>query len=123
MLHWILTICVGIFDEQPLDGKEQTMVNEVNEVINNICNKLGYAATEITPEMAKYMIARDTFICIMATLICAIGVLVAVKMIKKIQKDKAEDPWSNNLLEGFVYGACGLLVIVAVITWWSTYRG
>ena len=92
------------------------MGNEINEVINNICNKLGYAATEITPEMAKYMIARDTFICIMATLICAIGVLVAVKMIKKIQKDKAEDPWSNNILEGFVCGACGLLVIVAGTT-------
>lgn len=92
------------------------MGNEVNNVINNICNKLGYAATEVTPEMAKYMIARDAFICIMATLICAIGVLVAVKMIKKIQKDKAEDPWSDNLLEGFVCGVCGLLVIIAAVT-------
>lgn len=91
------------------------MGNEVNEVINNICNKLGYAATEITPEMAKYMIARDAFICIMATLICAIGVLVAVKMMKKIQKDKAEDPWSDNVLEFFVCGACVFLVILAVI--------
>ena len=27
------------------------MSNEVNEVINNICDKLGYAASEITPEM------------------------------------------------------------------------
>ena len=30
MLHWILTICVGIFDEQPLDGKEQMMSRYVD---------------------------------------------------------------------------------------------
>lgn len=91
------------------------MGNEVNEVINNICNKLGYAATEITPEMAKYMIARDAFICIMATLICAINVLVAVKMIKKIQKDKVEYQCPDNTLECFVCGACVFLVILAGI--------
>lgn len=33
MLHWILTICVGIFDEQPLDGKEQTMSNFIHFVL------------------------------------------------------------------------------------------
>ena len=45
------------------------MGNEVNEVINNICNKLGYAASEITPEMARYMIAKDTFAVIASVVI------------------------------------------------------
>lgn len=50
------------------------MGNEVNEVINNICEKLGYAAKEITPEMAHYMIAR----CFVVLGACLIGLIIVV---------------------------------------------
>lgn len=89
------------------------MGNEVNEVINNICDKLGYAASEITPEMARYMIAKDTFTVLASALVCAICVAVAIKMIKVIRKHKEDDPWSDDTLEGFICGGC---VIVAFIS-------
>lgn len=50
------------------------MSNEVNEVINNICDKLGYAASEITPEMARYMIAQ----CIYGVIVCIVLMIIAV---------------------------------------------
>lgn len=63
------------------------MGKEVNEVINNICDKLGYAASEITPEMAKYMIAKDTFTiitCCVLMVVSIIGIIVAVRHCRKM---------------------------------------
>lgn len=91
------------------------MGNEVNEVINNICDKLGYAASEITPEMAKYMIAKDTFAVLASALVCAICVAVAIKMIKVIRKHKEDDPWSDDALEAIICGGCIFVALFSVI--------
>lgn len=89
------------------------MGNEVNEVINNICNKLGYAASEITPEMAKYMIAKDTFAVIASVLILIISILIVIKTRKKVQEN---DLWADDTFETIITVILGIASIASVLT-------
>lgn len=92
------------------------MGNEVNEVINNICNKLGYAATEITPEMAKYMIAKDTFAVIASVVILIISILIIIKTRKKVQLKQENDPWADDGFETIITVILGIASIASVLT-------
>ncbi len=74
------------------------MGNEVNEVINNICSKLGYAASEITPEMARYMIAKCTYeviVCIVLMIIAVIAGTIAYKSYKNLSPH--DQAWNSTL--------------------------
>lgn len=69
------------------------MGNEVNEVINNICSKLGYAASEITPEMARYMIARNTFgvvVCVIFMMVATVIGIMAYRSYKRLSPHDQE---------------------------------
>lgn len=90
------------------------MGNEVNEVINNICDKLGYAVSEITPEMAKYMIAKDTFAVIASVLILIISILIVIKTRRKVEQEG--DPWADDTFETIITAILGIASIVSVLT-------
>ena len=92
------------------------MGNEVNEVINNICNKLGYVASEITPEMARYMIAKNTFAVIASVLILIISVLIVVKTRKIVQLKKENDRWADDTFETIITVILGIASIASVLT-------
>ena len=60
--------------------------NDVNEVINNLSNKLGVAADLLIPEMAKMHIMQDAFILVVFGLMFIISLIfipIAVKYDKK----------------------------------------
>lgn len=85
---------------------------EVNEVINNICTKLGYAASEITPEMARYMIAKDSFACIASALISIISVIILVKAIKR-GKTRSEEERDLPALEICLSVVFGMILLIS----------
>lgn len=73
------------------------MGKEVNQIIDNICDKLGYAASEITPEMARYMIAQSVF-----GIICSVLILIAsifgIRMMRKINDEAVQCVFTILLL-------------------------
>ena len=92
------------------------MGNEVNEVINNICAKLGYAATEITPEFAKYSIVQNAFgmaLCVVFGLLFAVMGLKACKSFKAL--DEHDREWDSfPQIMGMILGAVGLLIVTVI---------
>lgn len=93
------------------------MGNEVNEVINNICDKLGYAASEITPEMARYMIAKDWFEVIAFLIIDAILIAViclGVKSYKGLSDHDKEWNSEAQVLTVIISGI-GAVIITAML--------
>lgn len=85
------------------------MGEQVNAVIDNICEKLGYAASEITPEMARCMIAKDvaTITASAVVVIVCIILFVALRKSYKVAIDK--DPY-----EGGVPQFIGMATVVIV---------
>lgn len=64
---------------------------QVNDVINNICNKLGYAASELTPEMARYMSIRTGTFAGVGFLILIVAALLWMATVKTYRKSYDED--------------------------------
>lgn len=58
------------------------MSNEVTEIINTLCEKLGVAANVLVPEMARYYIARLVFLTLTETIIAIIVAIVFTKIMK-----------------------------------------
>lgn len=92
------------------------MGSEVNEVINNICDKLGYAALEITPEMAKYMIAKDGVTLILCSIGIVLGVLVIKWALKHYREVTEENPYYDSLIEWIITLAMAIVVLSAIAT-------
>lgn len=99
------------------------MGKEVNEVINNICDKLGYAASEITPEMAKYMIAKDTFTVGICALLVIASIICIIAAVKHNDKMKVECNYNYEgtresaitLIGAVVFIFSGLILIMTSI--------
>lgn len=96
------------------------MGNEVNEVINNICEKLGYAASEITPEMAKYMIAKDIFGVLACIAIDAIYIYMAYTSFKSFRSMSDLDKMWNSELQVFSMVLAGIVCVIATIVFLIT---
>lgn len=59
---------------------------QVNEVIDNLCQKIGSTQQMLVPEMARLCIARswvDAVFCGVLFLFCFIGLVVSIKSYKK----------------------------------------
>ena len=93
------------------------MGSEVNEVINNICSKLGYVASEITPEMAKYMIAKNIALCVILAAFLTAFIIAGVTAYKRYRKAAEDSTWYTGELEIviMVFSAIALVVIIAVL--------
>lgn len=77
--------------------------NDVNVVIDNICNKLGTTVEMIVPEYAKYMIASKLVTLIIGVVIAFFATVLMSMMLaslkKKITEYKEEyesDDWSDE---------------------------
>ena len=66
---------------------EVDMIGEqVNEVIDNLCQKIGSTQEMLVPEMARLCIARswvDAVFCGVLFLLCSIGLIVSIKSYKE----------------------------------------
>lgn len=89
--------------------------NEVNEVINNIGEKIGIGIgniKEFVPLFAKYKTINDAFICICFLIIAIIFVIVTTKFIKgyKMADSWDEDGWvCGIIISSFISLICGLV--------------
>jgi len=99
------------------------MGKEVNQIIDNICDKLGYAASEITPEMARYMIAQSVF-----GIVCAVLILIAsifgIRMVRKVNDEAVRCIFTIILL--FAILVCGLSLVCdgsKLVGWIASPKG
>ena len=92
------------------------MSEEVAKIINTLCEKLGVAANVLVPELAKYNIARLTFLTVVQTVLAVVMAVVVVKLAKWIfgnaDADWDED-WDEKALSVFI--TCIIPGIVMVI--------
>ena len=88
------------------------MSKEVTEIINTLCEKLGVAASVLVPELAKYNIARLTFLTAVQTILVVVMVVIIVKLVKWSLGDKDAD-WEDKTFSVFL--TCLLPVITIVI--------
>ena len=91
------------------------MANEVNEIINNICEKVGIGfnnAKEFVPVFAKYKAINDAFMCIGFLIVTIILVIVISKLIKgyKTAESWDKDGWMIGIVvTSFISLLCGLI--------------
>ena len=58
------------------------MANEVNSIIDNLCEKLGTTISDLTPEMAKMNIAENITIIVFIILLILVTIILGFKFIK-----------------------------------------
>lgn len=85
--------------------------NEVNEIINNICEKIGIGinnAKEFIPALAKYKIIHSALWCVLWIVIT----VLCFSMIKKLIKTyKVSDSWDRP----DVAVGIGFLVVISLV--------
>lgn len=82
-------------------------VYKVNEVINNICDKLGILASELIPEMGKMKVAELGSACGIAVIILLVAVAMLVVGMKKNKRDWGDDGDALMIL--------GVVLIIAMV--------
>lgn len=85
------------------------MGTEVNEVINNICDKLGILASELIPEMGKMKVAEYGSMCAIAVIILLVAVVMLIMGVKKSKEDQRDEAGGTLIIVGI------LLIVVTVI--------
>lgn len=100
--------------------------NEVNEVINNICEKIGIginSAKEFVPLFTKYKVIDSAFTCIGFLVITVIFIILARKESKSY---KEADEWDKDayavgaggsVLASLVFGGMSLWKLFTMIEW------
>lgn len=84
---------------------------QINNVINNLCQKFNITQEFLVPEMARLCIARawiDAVFCCIFIAFCIVGTVVSTK------KSKYDDFWRLGII-GFAF--IGVLFLLG--TWWS----
>ena len=99
--------------------------NDVNVIIDNICNKLGTTVEMVVPEYAKYMIASKVISLIIGVVIAffatALINMLLASLRKKIAEYKEEygntdDWWSEDWVFPYILGGMALIFIGIVGT-------
>lgn len=63
--------------------------NDVNSIINNICDKLGTTASKLIPEMAGYQIAKYSIFMVVSLIFIGVAIGITIKFLK-IHKEDGE---------------------------------
>jgi hypothetical protein len=96
--------------------------NDVNAIIDNICNKLGTTVEAVVPEYAKYMIVSKVISLIIGVVIAffatALINMLLASLRKKIAEYKSEydrdDWWSEDWAILCIVGY-GVIIIIGII--------
>lgn len=95
--------------------------NEVNVIINNICEKIGIginSTKEFIPIFAKYKTMDSAFTCIGFLAITVIFIILARKAIKAY---KEADAWDRDAPAFAVGGSAFVLLICGCISLWNLF--
>ena len=93
-------------------------MENINEIIDNICNKLGTTAEFIAPEYARMHVASS----ITAIVISIVGIIAYFMILRKLFSLKDEHRYFNEIYEMFLYVggviafAAFLLILLKAIT-------
>lgn len=87
------------------------MSKEVEQIINTLCEKLGVAANILVPELAKYNIARLTFLTVVQTILAVVMAVVVVKLVKWSFGNEDAD-WDDKALSVLITCLIPGLVLV-----------
>lgn len=88
---------------------------EINAVIDNLCEKLGMTASKLLPEIARMKTAE----CIVTTvIITCITVLTTIFMAYSFKKNLAEQ-WDSEAWAGLFIVSCIAELFVVVIFGWT----
>lgn len=90
------------------------MSSEVTEIINTLCAKLGVAADILVPEMARYSIARLTFLTVVQTVLAVVMAVVVVRLVKWSSGNEDED-WDGKVLSVFLTCLIPGVVLVSLV--------
>lgn len=80
----------GAQDSVLTEGRYKMNSNDVNNIINNICEKLGTTASKLIPEMAGYNIAKSSIWLIISSIMLIASVLLIIKIVKMYKADGKE---------------------------------
>lgn len=91
---------------------------QVNEVIDNLCQKIGSTQQMLVPEMARLIIARSCVNAAFCALMCVVCILCIVKWIRVMKDDDRigdeQDMWTViAIFSGFA------LLICFIFLWFS----
>lgn len=95
------------------------MSTEVTQIINTLCEKLGVAADILVPEMARYYIARLTFLTLTDTIIAIILAIVLARIAKRILAETDADLGDRLItifIVGLVPGAILIFLLVSALS-------
>lgn len=97
------------------------MSNEINDVVNNICEKLGTTTDMVIPEFARYMVAENIKNLIIGLILLAFDVVVFKTLLKWLKrritelKTKHENyDWTDQDFAYLFYVACGILLVLGI---------
>lgn len=96
-------------------------VNEVNEVINNICEKIGIGisnAKEFIPVFAKYKAIDSALSWLGFLAITVIFIILARKAIKAYQET---DAWDRDIVGFAVGGSAFVALICGCVSLWNMF--
>ena len=88
---------------------------DVNEVINNICDKLGILASELVPEMGKMKIAESECIIIITFIMLIIAVIVFAIGMKKHKECRTDDTADTLMFISGIAIVIGIIVLLKVV--------
>ena len=61
--------------------------NDVNSIINNLCDKLGTTASKLVPEMAGYQIAKHSIWLVISLIFIGVAVGLTIKLLWMRKRD------------------------------------
>ncbi len=88
------------------------MGEEVNKVIDNVCDKLGILASELIPEMGKMKAAELGSMCGIAVILLLVALAMLVIGTKKNKEGWSETGDTLMILGGFLLVATVIALIV-----------
>lgn len=88
---------------------------DVNEVINNICERLGILASELIPEMGRMKIAECGCITIITFIALIIAVVVFAIGMKKNKEGWVDDTADALMIIGGFAIAVGIIALLIVV--------
>lgn len=61
--------------------------NDVNSIINNLCDKLGTTASKLIPEMAGYQIAKHSIWLVISLIFIGVAIGLTIKILRMHKED------------------------------------
>jgi hypothetical protein len=93
------------------------MSNEVIEIVNKLCEKLGVAADILVPEMARYYIARLVFLVLAETIFVIVLATVSARITKWTLSETDADwyDWSDKAIRIFLVNMVPVIFLLFLL--------